>query len=99
MIRSKQRLIRLQTLVDAAMLLVATVYLAYPASRVLPLHIALFFLMVVSGAVFTWRLHLSGVLRMTPRGFMGSTERSRPPLLSSIAVMAALIALVVSSLR
>lgn len=90
---------RLQTLVDTAMLLVATIYLAYPASRVLPLQLALFLLMVVSGVIFTWRLHLSGMLRMTPRRIMESTERPRPSWLSTMAVMAAVIALVVSSLR
>lgn len=58
-----------------------------------------FVLLAGNTTIFTWRLHVNGLLRLSPKDLLIGAKRNPASLLSTLSFLLALIALIACSLR
>jgi hypothetical protein len=90
---------RIETLICAALLIVSACVVFVSELRVPAMHFALFTLVLLNAAMFTWRLRASGMLGLTPKGILHSRRRPQVSLLFTVATWMSVVAVVVISLR
>lgn len=88
-----------ETLADAALLVVATCFVFIPEARVAAMTHVLYALAMAGAAIFIWRLYVSGMLGLTPKQIFHSTRRPRVTLLSTAATLMGVVAVVISTMR
>lgn len=88
-----------ETLVSAALLIVSTCVVFIPELRVPEMRLALLLLVLANAALYTWRLHVSGMLGLTLKGVYHSRRRPEIPLLSTVATLMSVVAIVIGSMH